>query len=72
MEQEIIDRAKWLYCYNGGNLTINECVKRSLKEHNSFEYRLDAIDRYLLFQITNKEYIKYLEERVRDSLLWRE
>jgi hypothetical protein len=72
MEDLIIQEAKDIYLQNSGNLSINQCVRLSLRKHNSFASRMDALDRYLLFQITEKEYIKYLEEKVSDSLLWRE
>lgn len=35
MEKEIIDRAKWLYAYNGGSIPKFECAKTALYEKGS-------------------------------------
>lgn len=35
MDQEITDRAKWLYAYNGGAYSKYECVRKALYESGS-------------------------------------
>jgi hypothetical protein len=70
MEEDIIKRAKWLYFFNGGQLTTLDCVKQSLRESYVEEYPRFAIDRYLLFQITEQDYILYLKEKLDENILW--
>lgn len=71
MEEDIIKRAKWLYFFNGGQITTIDCVKQAFRESYTKEYPRDAIDRYLLFQITEKDYILYLKEKLDEDILWR-
>lgn len=61
MEQEIINRAKWLYAYNGGYLTKEQCVKQIIKQNGN--RCLKGI--FELYNgITLNDYIEYIARQI--------
>ena len=54
MEQEIIDRAKWLYVANAGAYTKEECLRQAIKNIG-----VDKLTSTLaLFDITVEDFIR--------------
>ena len=39
MEQQIIDRAKWLYAFNSGSVPKYECVRKAIYEYGLCDVR---------------------------------
>lgn len=59
MEQKIIDRAKWLYAYNGGARTKEDCARQAVNEQDTAKimWNLD------IFDATIDDYIKYIAKQ---------
>ena len=60
MEQEVIERARFLYFYNGGYFTKEECVKQSIKENGNL--CLQGVLR--LYDITLDEYVRWIVKNI--------
>lgn len=59
VEQQIIDRAKWLYAYNGGSVSEYECVKKALYESGLCNIR-KLIEDLRPFNVSIDEHIEDL------------
>lgn len=59
MEQEVINQAKWLYAYNGGYLTKEQCVKQVIKENGNRCLQGNL----RLYNISLEEYVGYLAKQ---------
>lgn len=56
MEQKIIDRAKWLYAYNGGARTKEDCARQAVNEQDTVKLAVELG----IFDATIDDYIKYV------------
>jgi len=61
MEDEIISRALFLMV-SENPIKLNECVTRAVKELGSMDFLAEI---YRIFDLTEKEYIDYLCNRIR-------
>lgn len=59
MEQEIIDRAKWLYAFNSGSISKYECVKKVIYESGLCDVR-KLVEDLRPFNVSIGEYIEDL------------
>ena len=62
MTQEIIKRAKWLYAYNGGAITLEECAGKAFKE---YEHCSDIVQAYTMFGITRDILLEDIIKKVK-------
>lgn len=59
MEQKIISRAIWLYAFDGGAKTKEDCAKQAINEQDTAKI-MRNLD---IFDVTIDDYIKYITKQ---------